>query len=247
MLFNSPVSPQKAATLIALLDLPAQASVLDIGCGKGEWLLQVLEAYPEARGLGLDQQAEHIAAAKDRQNGRVSAERCSFETADIQQRNSPAQAFDLLLCIGASQAFATGQAAYPALLQNTLHLLRPGGIALIGEGFWQQAPARDYLELIGEPCGIYHNHAENIAVAQALGFTTLYATTSNQDEWDHFEWSHQLRVEKALVQSPQDPAALAHSLHRRQWMAGYLRWGRDTMGFGLYLFQAPQPLAGAST
>jgi len=27
----------------------------------------------------------------------------------------------------------------------------------------------------------------------------------------------------------------------RRWRDGYLRWGRDTLGFGLYLFYRPGP------
>ncbi len=109
----------------------------------------------------------------------------------------------------------------------------------LGEGYWRQPPAAGYTALLGEPAGIYHDHAGNIAVAEQLGLVPLYATVSNEDEWDDFEWGHRQRFELAAWRNPGDLDAQQRLQESREWRDGYLRWGRDTMGFGLYVFLRP--------
>ena len=40
------------------------------------------------------------------------------------------------------------------------------------------------------------------------------------------------------------PDARAMLDRSRRWRDAYLRWGRDTMGFAVYLFYRPGPLVG---
>ena len=118
-------------------------------------------------------------------------------------------------------------------------LVRPGGQILIGEGFWAQPPAPEYLALLGDNPGIEKTHHENITSAEELGLIPLYAARSSPDEWDHFEWSHRLTIERAAAARPDDPALQKRVAASRRWREGYLRWGHTTMGFGFYLFATP--------
>ena len=145
--------------------------------------------------------------------------------------------FDVGICIGSTHAFGSGEAAYPNALRRMGQLVRPGGCLLIGEGYWKREPAPEYLELIGDPVGIYRDHAGNIAFAEERGLVALYAGVSSEDEWDDFEWRHQLQIRREVEASP-DASETAERLARaRRWRDGYLRWGRSTMGFGMYLFR----------
>ena len=49
--YYSPLSPARAAALVGLLALEPGDGVLDIGCGRAQFLLDVLVASP-ARGVG---------------------------------------------------------------------------------------------------------------------------------------------------------------------------------------------------
>ena len=145
--------------------------------------------------------------------------------------------FDLAICMGSTHAFGAGDAAYPNAIRELSRLVRPGGRLLIGETYWKQPPAQEYLEMIGDPVGTYRDHAANISFAEERGLRALYAVTSNEDEWDHFEWSHQLELDQKLRQDPDDPALTERLKRSRAWRNGYLRWGCTTMGFGMYLFK----------
>ena len=74
-------------------------------------------------------------------------------------------AFALGICIGSTHAFGAGDSAYPNTFERLKQLVRPGGYLLIGEGYWKQEPAPEYLAFIGDPVGIYRDHAGNISFA----------------------------------------------------------------------------------
>lgn len=238
MLFNSPLSVEKADRIIQLLELSRGARVLDVGCGTGEFLIRVIEAT-RGEGLGIDLNGKSIEAAKERAVGRVDKALVEFRTADLQETSIEAGSFDLAICLGSTHAFGSGEAAYPNALQGMKAFVRQGGMILVGEGYWKRPPAQPYLELIGDPVGIYRTHAENISYAEAQGLVPLYAAVSSEDEWDHFEWSHRMRIEREGQRKPDDPAVAERVTRSREWRNGYLRWGRSTMGFGFYLFLKP--------
>jgi cyclopropane fatty-acyl-phospholipid synthase-like methyltransferase len=239
MTFNVPLSQQKAERLIAALRLPALAQVVDLGCGQGDFLLDVVRTCT-ARGLGLDLNAESI--AKARQMASWSNSNAQFQQVDLRSERLPAAEFDLAICLGSTHAFADGKDAYSEALQAMYAAVRPGGQLLLGEGFWEKDPHPDYLALLGEPVGIYNDHHQNIQQAEALGLVTHYVLTSSLDEWDHFEWTHQQDSEAQVAAQPDDPDHQDWLAQRRTWMDGYLRWGRGTMGFGFYLFRKPLAL-----
>jgi cyclopropane fatty-acyl-phospholipid synthase-like methyltransferase len=62
--FLAPLSEERAARLVGFLAEGDPATVLDVGCGWAELLLRVLEAAPNAQGVGLDLDEESITAAR---------------------------------------------------------------------------------------------------------------------------------------------------------------------------------------
>lgn len=115
-------------------------------------------------------------------------------------------------------------------------MVKPGGSILIGEGYWMQDPAREYLEFLGDPAGVYHTHEENIELAQSIGLLPIYATTSSLDEWDDFKWRHHMKIETMASENPTEENLQGRD-RGRTWRTNYLKWGRGTMGFGFYLFR----------
>lgn len=236
MTFNNPIGSEKADRLVDLLPLGPQTRTLDAGCGTGEFLLRVVARHG-GYGVGVDRDPTCIEAARQSAAARALASRCEFHAVDANEFEAARGAFDAGVCIGSTHAFGAGDAAYPNAIECLRQWVRPGGCVLLGEGYWKQEPAPEYLQLLGDPVGIYRDHAGNIAFAEERGLIPLYAAVSSDDEWDHFEWSHLAKIRRDAEADPQD-AALAERLARsREWRNGYLRWGRSTMGFGLYLFR----------
>jgi len=238
MEFNIPISSRKASRLIRLLDLAEGSRVVDAGCGEGEFLIRVME-ITGAAGLGVDIDAGSLAAACSKAEARVPPGGWEFRAWDLQKEALEDGAFDAAICLGSTHAFGDGEAAYPNAIARLARAVRPGGQVLIGEGYWKSPPAPEYLELIGEPVGIYRDHAENIWFAEQQGLVPLYAAVSNDDEWDHFEWMHRMRIERESNSRPDDAEVAGKLRQSRVWRDGYLRWGRSTMGFGFYLFTRP--------
>lgn len=236
--FNNPISSAKADQLVTALDLQANAIALDAGCGHGEFLIRVLESVAST-GVGIDSDAACVQAAIENATGRVAEGSCEFIEADLQVKPLEPDSFDLAICIGSTHAFGEGAAAFPNTIDALSRVVRPGGRLLLGEGYWKQTPAPEYLELIGEPVGIYRDHAQNISYGEERGLLPLYALVSNEDEWDDFEWTHKMKIERQAALTPNDPSVMNKLKRSREWRDGYLKWGRSTMGFGFYLFEKP--------
>ena len=66
----NPTSEEKLARLVDLVQLPTAARVVDIACGKGEFLIRLVEAYG-VRGVGVDLSPFFIADAERRLRARV--------------------------------------------------------------------------------------------------------------------------------------------------------------------------------
>ena len=238
MQFNNPLSSEKADRIIHALGVCDGARVIEAGCGRGEFLIRVIEAS-RACGLGIDVDATAIAAARDSAARRIPDARVEFRASDMRDEALRDGRFDLAICLGATHAFGAGDSAYPNAIERLSRCVCPGGRLLLGEGYWKQAPAAEYLGLIGEPVGIYRDHAANISFAERRGLVPLYALVSNDDEWDHFEWSHRMKIERESALRPEDRETAQRLARSRAWRDGYLRWGRATMGFGFYLFMKP--------
>jgi len=238
MPFNSPISSANADQLVRSLVLPPGGRALDAGCGTGEFLLRIV-AHHEVHGVGVDQDPRCIAAARASADDRGLASQCEFRSANVNDLGIGPAAFDVGICIGSTHAFGAADAAYPNTIARLTRLVRAGGYILIGECYWKQQPAPEYLKLIGEPVGIYHDHARNISFAEERGLVLHHATESSADEWDEFESSHHLKIQRQAEANPDDPALASRLIRSRQWQEGYKRWGRSTMGFGLYLFRVP--------
>ena len=141
--------------------------------------------------------------------------------------------FDAALCTGSTHAFG----GYRQTLRALARAVRPGGQILVGEGYWRKDPDVGYLAALGTTRAEFHDHAGNVAVAVEEGLVPLYSTVSSGDEWDRYEGLYLRAVERYTAEHPEDPDTTALRDHIRRWRDAYLRWGRDTLGFGLYLFR----------
>ncbi|MEU2063695.1 class I SAM-dependent methyltransferase [Streptomyces sp. NPDC013455] len=221
--FHGPLSQDRAAALVRRLAGERPGTVLDIGCGWGELLLRVLEAVPEARGVGVDVNEEDLARGRRNAEARGLADRVDFvaESA-LGTRRGPA---DLVLCLGASQALSAAEQPAAEALRVLRRLVSDGGRVVLGEGFWERTPTE--AELAGMwPGASADDHCDLgtlLDLAVAAGFRPEWTETASLAEWEEFESAYQADKEVWLARNPDHPLAAetrtALDRHRRQWMS----------------------------
>ena len=115
-----------------------------------------------------------------------------------------------------------------------------GGYILIGEGYWQQKPHPDYLAMLGgaeravsrpsrQRAGGHRRRADPDArddgVARTSGTSTSGSTAAR---------SSATRASSRTIRTCRRCSSASAAGATR-----YLRWGRDTLGFAVYLFYRP--------
>ena len=234
----NPVSESRLLRVLEHVDPRPGARVLDLGCGKGA-LLRLIAANwrGEERAMtlvGVDRDADLIAEAEAAMAVADHASPITFVCADAARYvTRPEAAGQHLVCaLGASHIFG-GTAGCLTMLAD---LTAPGGMILLGEGFWEREPEREYLAAIDGSRDELMMLGEIVASAAAHGLQARDVSVASVDEWDRYEWAHFRNVEDYANVHSRETAAQALLVRRRTWLDTYLRW-RGTMGFGLFLFR----------
>jgi ubiquinone/menaquinone biosynthesis C-methylase UbiE len=233
-LFHSPLSAAKVERILDLLELPPGARVVDVGCGPAEMLIRVVERFG-ARGVGVDRSPSAIAEARARAARRVPDADVTLHEAAIADAPLEPGEWDLAICIGSTHLYGDYRGALGALRA----LVRPGGALLVGDLFWRREPDPAFLAVLGAGREHHGTHADNVAAGLEEGLVPLYAAVCSEDDWDHYEGLYARAVETYALAHPDDPDTPAMVARIRTWRDAYLRWGRDTLGFALYLFHRP--------
>lgn len=230
----NPLSSEALDEVIAAMALPAGARALDIGCGKGELLLRLAGGLG-TRGLGIDISATYIADAKQAVIARGPQVKPEFEVADVRQRQLQAGGYELAACVGASHASGAGTRGAIGALKT---LARPGGLILLGEGFWQREPSAEYLQALGATRGELTDYGGTLRLAMDAGLTPLYARVASEADWDRYEWTLINTVERYVAAANAKHPGLADLRAYAQGIRDRLLLpdGRGTLGFGLFLF-----------
>lgn len=196
-------------------------------------LMRLIERY-DCSAVGVDTNAAFLAEARARSFDRGVTDRLELIEKPAREFDRPRSSFDAAMCVGAIHAWG----GLPRALEAMRGFAKPGGLVLIGEGYWRCKPASAYLEAIGAKLGEFSDHAGNVAAGIAAGLTYLYSLPSEPGDFDHYEGLYNRAVESYCLENPADPDVEAMRARIRSWRDAYLRWGRDTLGFALYVFRA---------
>ena len=239
----NPMSREKLDSLVELLRLPASAAVLDIACGKGELLIRLAETYGVS-GLGIDISPHFIRDARERLETRVPQSGIAFQEMDGAEFVPDApQSFALASCLGASWVFG----GHGATLDALNRFIAPGGWIVVGEPFWLQEPAEEYLKASGLARTSFATHTENAAAGERRGLELAYSLVSSQDDWDRYEGLQWYAVSEYARAHPDDPdlPEIVERIDKERSL--FLRWGRETLGWAIYVFRQRISDVGAST
>jgi SAM-dependent methyltransferase len=232
--FCNPLDPNALARVTDGLGLSAGDRVIDVGCGKAASLVDLAVRH-RTLGTGVDINAAFLA------EGRALAERLGASAlvtlieADAAHLDAGPDAFALALCIGSTHALG----GYPETLRALARRVRPEGHVLVGQGYWKRPPDPEYLQRLGATVDEMTTHEGNLAAGVAAGLLAAGAWVSSDDDWDRYEGLYADTVEAYVAAHPEDPDAPAMLERILRWRETYRLWGRDTLGFGLYLFRRP--------
>jgi SAM-dependent methyltransferase len=227
----NPMSSEKLDELLARLDLKDGAAVIDIGCGKGEILARLAERY-KISGVGVDISPYFVKDAEKKLKERVPGALVKILNMDGADYR-PDRLFDLSMCVGASWVYQ----GYKGTLAALKAMTKPGGLILAGEPYWIKEPDEAYLAAEEFTRDMFGTHHDNVLAGEAEGLLPLYTLVSNQDDWDRYEGLQWYSAAKFARDNPDDAdikEILERIAHQR---TNYLRWGRNTVGWAMYLFR----------
>ena len=232
--YCNPIAAAKIERMLELVSLVGDASVLDLGCGRGELSLKLVERF-QARVTAVDISSPMLDAVRQRAQACGALERLRLLEIDIADFKPDPECFDLTAMLGGG-GIGGGIAGICTALAGWT---RRGGYVLIGEGYWVQPPAPEYLAHLEATDDEFRDHRGNVQAGVDAGLIPLHAFVASPDEWDEYEWKYSRSIERYALEQPGDPDVPAMLERIRRWRDGYLRWGRDTLGFGVYLFHRP--------
>lgn len=231
----NPTSEAKIDDLVERLPLKPSARVLDIACGKAEQLLRIIKHH-DAAGVGVDISPYEIKEANRRATARNLTDRIELIEGDGAKYEAEPNSFDLAMCLGASWVWG----GHLGTLEALKKLVKPGGLIVVGEPYKLKEPDSGYVEREPEFAPSIATHAENVSIAQDdAGLTLLYAIVSNHDDWDRYEGLRLRAAELFAEENPNDPDVPEILEKQRTAYDTYLRWGRDTLNWAIYVFRAP--------
>ena len=140
---------------------------------------------------------------------------------------------DLASCVGASWIFG----GHTGTLEALMNMVKPGGWVIVGEPFWLQEPSQDYLTAAGITKEAFGSHYSNAQAGQKRGLNLVHTIVSSKDDWDRYEGLQWYATAEYARNHPDDPdlPELLERVNKEREL--YLRWGRNTIGWAIYLFR----------
>lgn len=231
--FQNPLNEEEVDALVERLPLGGAARVVDLGCGKAELLIRILERH-DASAVGVDLSPYFLAEAREEAARRAPGARLELREEDVARTRLEPESFDLAIAVGAGGIWK----AYGEALRTLARLVPPGGHVLLGEGYWRREPSAAYLEALGAERDELAGRDGLVAAAREPGLELVEALESSETDWERYERRWAENGERWAADHPEHPereellAWIRNGRHRFERLGG-----RETLGFGLFLFR----------
>jgi SAM-dependent methyltransferase len=232
----NPTSREKIVLVGKMLGMAPGTKVIDFGAGYAEPLMIWAEEFGIS-GVGIELRKACCERARKKISGRRLGRRLEIVHKDASEHRFQEGAFDFAACIGASFIWGGFGPAVKALKKA----VRPGGKIAIGEPYWNKTPApKEYIKrLEGHP---FYTERGLLELARSEGYDFEYIVRSSLDDWDRYETGNWHGLHKWLSENPGHPDRRQVVDWLRKNQEEYLRWGREYLGWAIYLMR-PTPRA----
>lgn len=230
-------NPLSAATLdrtLAWARLKPGLRTIDVGCGNAAMAIHLAEQY----GLAVDALERSPAVseiAERRLKGRGRPGKVTLHTVESGKFLKAAKPYDLVVSVGSS-GVVSGPPEPHAVMAALKQSVKRGGMLLWGDPYWKADPDPNFVAMLG-PYAAYKSHQGNIEAGEAAGLQLWYAGISPDYEWDDCAFSMYAAAKAWLADHPDDPQASDVRARMEMQRMAYMKFGRHTLGFGLYLFR----------
>lgn len=225
----NPTSVEKVLRVGQLLELQVGERVIDFGCGVGEVLALWAEHFG-IFGVGVDVREQACQRAKVKMAERGVSDRIEIVCADGADYRFEEGAFGVAACIGAT--FIWG--GYRETLQAMPRALQEGGSLVVGEAYWNQSQRLPDAAAHEE----FHTEHELLQIAWEEGFDVRGVVRASQDDWDGYESGNWRGLLDWIEANPDHPERQEVVDHLRQSQDEYFRYGREHLGWALYLLRS---------
>jgi SAM-dependent methyltransferase len=237
--YCNPLSATKYERMLDLLLLDESSRVLDLGCGRAELALRIIERFGSTV-IAIDHSSYMLDAARERAEWTGALGRLHLDDTDIRDFRADPETFHCAVMLDAG-GIAGGMAGICRTLRGWT---RPGGYVLVGAGYWKKKPHGELLAMLGGREKEVLDHAGNVQAGIDAGLVPMHAVTATLDEWDEYEWKFCRSVERHAREHADDPDVPGMLDQARRWRDAYVRHGRDALGFAAYLYYRPGPRIG---
>jgi SAM-dependent methyltransferase len=213
--FMGPYDETSFEQLLEGAGLPTGARVLDLGCGNGALLRWLASRAPiDGTGVDLHPTTRPIPGVR-------------LVVGDARSFPAEPGSFDLVCSVGAVSRIG-----------DLAALARPGGLVLLGDGYWRNPPSGDYLHALGATIDDMLDWQATLATGAPHGLTLVKALPSSVEQWDGYEATWAANGERYAAEHPGEPGLPEFLDWIRNGRRRYTELGgRDTLGFALLLFR----------